>query len=165
MKIQLRKIDEERFFVEFTREKDGIKRGVKVSKEEFTRFLNDSNKTCNILTMDQFQQNSKSFCLDNSYSYTYLGDGIVEELGEFKGKIAKMVRKGILPVNFSREDILNLDEETRKGLMFELGDLSWFVAVLAEWCGWDFSFVGNENTNKLADRKKRNVIASEGDYR
>lgn len=163
--MELKKINEDKFFVEFTRETDNIKRGVKVSKDEFMKFLSEANQFCNILTMDQFQKNSKSFCLDNSYSYTYLGDGIVEELGEFKGKIAKMVRKGILPVNFTREDILNLPEDIRQGLMLELGDLTWFVSVLAEWCGWNFSHVGNENTNKLADRNKRNKIDGEGDYR
>lgn len=165
MKMQLKKIDENKFYVEFTREKDGATRGVNVSKEELTNFVKETFNPLSILTMDQFQKNSKSFCLDNSYSYTYLGDGIVEELGEFKGKIAKMVRKGILPVNFTREDILNLPEETRHGLMLELGDLCWFVAVLAEWCGWSLSYIGNENTEKLADRNKRNKIDGEGDYR
>lgn len=148
----------------FTRS-DGKQANVGLTSEELEEMSNQICDTLSLFTLDKYQQTAKSTCTDNSYSYSYLGDGIVEELGEFKGKIAKMVRKAELPVNFTREDVMNLDEDKRKALMLELGDMLWFTAVLADWFGWSLNDVCKANKEKLESRVKNNTIIGEGDNR
>lgn len=118
-----------------------------------------------MLTLNEYQTQAKSTCEGNSYSYSYLGDGIVEELGELKGKIAKMVRKNQLPVNFSRDDVMSLPGDIKDALKKETGDILWFVAVLSDWFGWEFNDVAQSNLDKLKDRSRRRVIIGDGDYR
>lgn len=133
---------------------------VTLSEEEYEKAFGSRG-----LSLNKYQEKAKSTCTDNSYSYSYLSAGLIEEVGEFFGKIAKMVRKGELPQNFTREDILALPDEKREALMKEGGDMSWFLAVLLDWFGWSFEQVGNGNLEKLADRQKRGVIVGEGDNR
>lgn len=135
------------------------------ANKEMTAILSEEQYRKAFNSLDGYQIDAKSTCTGNSYSYTYLSAGLYEEVGEFFSKIAKMIRKGDLPVYLTREDILALDEETRHLLLKEAGDILWFVAVLSDWCGWSLSEVANTNIEKLLDRKKRNKIIGEGDNR
>lgn len=81
--------------------------------------------------------------------------GLVGEAGEVAEKYKKIIR--------DKEGIIS--EEDRKELIKELGDVLWYIAVLAEYLGADFSDVAAGNLAKLADRNERNVIKSEGDNR
>jgi NTP pyrophosphatase (non-canonical NTP hydrolase) len=47
----------------------------------------------------------------------------------------------------------------------ELGDVVWYIAVLADSLGLSFEAVMQMNVKKLADRQARNVIKGAGDNR
>lgn len=144
---------------------NGKRADVILTIEDLMKLSSFLCKSLGTMTADDYQRKAKSFCTEESFSYAYLGEGIVSELGEFKDKIGKMVRKKVLPIHIEREDVLNLPEETRNELKKELGDLQWFVALTAEWFGWNLQDVMCSNIYKLADRKERNVIVGEGDNR
>lgn len=81
--------------------------------------------------------------------------GIAGEAGEVIEKWKKIVayKKG----KISKEDL----DELKK----ELGDVVWYVAVLADSLGLSLEEVMKQNLKKLADRKKRGVTKGKGDNR
>jgi NTP pyrophosphatase (non-canonical NTP hydrolase) len=58
-----------------------------------------------------------------------------------------------------------LTSEDREELKKELGDVVWYIAVLADSLGLSFDDVMSLNTKKLASRKERGVIKGSGDNR
>src|SRR5580704_14429403 len=89
------------------------------------------------------------------FELLYLGLGITSEAGEVADKIKKVLRN----------DNGVMSEEKRQALKFELGDVIWYVSQIARVLNFEFSDVAQANVDKLADRAKRNVIKSDGDYR
>lgn len=81
--------------------------------------------------------------------------GLVGESGEFADKIKKIYRN-----NGGK-----MSEDERKELLKELGDVLWYVAVVAHYLDADFESIAVANLEKLEDRLSRNVIASKGDNR
>lgn len=114
---------------------------------------------------------------------SYMALGLMSEVGEFTGKIAKAIRKGNVYIgkeiqgnidckndsdlHYYNAFLLNEQDiiDFKKGLRAELGDILWFVAGIAEVMGWDLSEVAQENIAKLASRKERGVIDGNGDNR
>jgi NTP pyrophosphatase (non-canonical NTP hydrolase) len=80
--------------------------------------------------------------------------GLVGEAGEFADKVKKLLRNET-PIT----------DEVRETLALELGDVLWYVATIADKLDWDLEQVARHNLAKLADRKARGVIKSEGDTR
>ena len=90
------------------------------------------------------------------------------EVGEFAGKVAKMVRKGQLEVKdgdlcpkVSFAEWTYASEELKK----EAGDILWQLAGLCEVMEWDLEDVAQTNLDKLASRQRRGKIDGEGDNR
>ena len=81
--------------------------------------------------------------------------GLVGEAGEVAEKFKKLIRDG--------KD--QPDETQRQELLKELGDVLWYIAVLANYLGSDLEPVAKNNLQKLADRKARDVLKSKGDNR
>lgn len=81
--------------------------------------------------------------------------GLCGEAGEVAEKIKKILRdkNGV----FGPEDI----EAIKK----ELGDVSWYIANIANDLGITFDDVATTNIEKLESRKARNVIHGNGDER
>ncbi len=83
---------------------------------------------------------------------------LTEEAGEFAGKVKKIVRnKEINPDK--------LPESEKTALLYELGDVLWYISQLARILDSDINEVARLNLQKLLDRKKRKVIKSSGDNR
>ena len=80
----------------------------------------------------------------------YLALGLCEEAGETAKHFAKKIRDGVF------------DE---KAVVKELGDVLWFVAMLARKCGYSLEDIARINLFKLRDRKARGVIQGNGDER
>jgi NTP pyrophosphatase (non-canonical NTP hydrolase) len=76
---------------------------------------------------------------------------LLSEAGEVAGKIKKVIRDGH-----------ELDEEA---VMYELGDVLWYVAVLAHDLGYDLSTVAELNILKLKSRQTRGTLSGSGDNR
>jgi NTP pyrophosphatase (non-canonical NTP hydrolase) len=81
--------------------------------------------------------------------------GLVGESGEIAEKAKKIVRD-------HDSDFLhfNTDDLTK-----ELGDVLWYVAVLADHFAIPMSEVASRNIAKLADRQERGLIGGSGDNR
>lgn len=77
------------------------------------------------------------------------------ESGEIAEKAKKIIRdKGSDFTQWDKDDIVK-----------ELGDVLWYVAVIANYFDISLGEVGEKNIAKLADRMKRNMIGGSGDNR
>ena len=81
--------------------------------------------------------------------------GLVGEAGEIAEKVKKIYRD-------KNGDMKQLDHDDMKA---ELGDVLWYVAMMADYFDIPLDEVGEKNINKLADRMKRNKIHGSGDNR
>ncbi len=81
--------------------------------------------------------------------------GLVGEAGEIAEKVKKLVRD-------HNTDLSKLD---KADMSKELGDVLWYVAVLADYFDISLADVADQNLAKLQDRKKRHVIKGAGDNR
>lgn len=92
---------------------------------------------------------------DKKNEFLHLVLGLVGESGEIAEKIKKIVRD-------HDSDISKVDIEDLKK---ELGDVMWYIAVIADYFDIPLSEVGEKNIEKLASRQKRGVLGGSGDNR
>lgn len=124
------------------------------------------------MTLNEYQTRAMTTCTESSDNDTYALFGLMAEVGELADKVAKAKRKGlisvqgdmILPTIPSAENAEAFNEFV-KGYIKELGDVLWFVALLATMSGKSLEDVAQMNLEKLADRAKRGVIIGNGDNR
>lgn len=90
--------------------------------------------------------------------------GLASESGEVLGKIKKLMRDDPSWGNGGPYSMI-LSREHREALRAELGDVLWYLAVLATECGINLHDVARSNLVKLQDRSSRNVISGSGDNR
>ena len=104
------------------------------------------------LTLDAYQEQAEATAI---YPYEkadqYLIAGLAGEVGELASLFAKHWRGD--------------GDLTSDKLEAELGDVLWFVAMLADEIGCDLSEVAQNNLNKLADRAERGKLKGSGDNR
>lgn len=106
-------------------------------------------------------------------NFSYMMLNLVSEVGEFAGKIAKMVRKGQVEIDTMDDKTSDLFPMVslpqwvyyQEGLMKEAGDILWQLSGLCEVMGWKMDDVAQMNLDKLASRKARGVIDGNGDNR
>jgi NTP pyrophosphatase (non-canonical NTP hydrolase) len=81
--------------------------------------------------------------------------GLVNEAGEFAGKVKKLFRdKGG-----------QLSPEDREALEDELGDVLWYLTQLCTNLGFTLEEVAEANLDKLFSRLERGAISGDGDRR
>lgn len=124
------------------------------------------------MTLNEYMEQAMTTCTESSMNDTYLLFGLMAEVGELADKVAKAKRKGI--INIDDDNILPAlptKESPRdfndfvEGFAKELGDVLWFVAMIAKHAGLTLEEVAQLNLAKLADRAKRGVIVGDGDNR
>jgi NTP pyrophosphatase (non-canonical NTP hydrolase) len=81
--------------------------------------------------------------------------GLVGEAGEIAEKMKKIVR----------DHDSNEAKIDRADAQKELGDVLWYVAVLADYLDIKLDAIAEQNLAKLADRQKRGVLGGSGDNR
>ncbi len=81
--------------------------------------------------------------------------GLLGETGEVAEKIKKQLRTGI---DYN-------DEKFKEDLKKELGDVLWYMSMLAEVYGFDLESVAQTNIEKLSARKASGTIFGSGDNR
>lgn len=113
------------------------------------------------MTLNEYQEAALK-----TAEYPHRGDnliypalGLAEEAGEAVGKVKKAWRNRGVTAG------AELTGDERIALVYEIGDAMWYAAALADELDTNLEAVGQLNLDKLADRKKRNVIKSEGDNR
>lgn len=86
----------------------------------------------------------------------YTGLGLAGEAGEVANKIKKLIRdhEGKQPTIGQAMAIAD-----------ELGDVLWYVAMLAQSLGYDLNTIATKNIDKLAGREAAGTISGEGDSR
>lgn len=109
------------------------------------------------MTFDEYQQAALRTARDpkKKNEIFHLVLGLVGESGEIGEKMKKWVRDR--DSDETKLDVADLKKE--------LGDVLWYVAVLANYLHLSLDDVASQNIAKLADRQKRNVLHGAGDNR
>ncbi len=81
--------------------------------------------------------------------------GLNGEAGEVAEKVKKVIRDRAW--EFTPADLENIKKE--------LGDVLWYLAVLAKTLGLSLEDVAAHNLEKLRNRRERGVIGGSGDHR
>lgn len=113
------------------------------------------------MTLNEYQHlalNSAEYP-DIGKNLIYPALGLAGESGETVDKIKKLWR------NHGITSALDLSYEQKVELAKEIGDVLWYAAALCQELGMPMAMVAEMNIRKLADRKLRGVIKSEGDNR
>lgn len=107
------------------------------------------------LTFGEYQGVAKTTALPTAMDLNYLIPGLVAEAGEVAGKYAKIIR----------DKNGDISAEDRLELLKEVGDVLWFLALIAEHEGETLDRLAQENLEKLLSRKNRGVLGGSGDNR
>jgi NTP pyrophosphatase (non-canonical NTP hydrolase) len=81
--------------------------------------------------------------------------GLGDEAGEVQAIFKKWIRDDM--ADFEKLDVTRIKKE--------LGDVLWYVSVVAHDVGLDLDDIAQSNVDKLADRQKRGVLGGSGDNR
>jgi NTP pyrophosphatase (non-canonical NTP hydrolase) len=106
----------------------------------------------------EYQEKSKKTDLGTrikNSDIAYYALGLCDESGEVAGKIKKLYR--------DKEGVLN--EEYKKEIAKELGDVIWYLSQLCTKIGLSFEEVANMNIENLYSRLERNQLQGNGDNR
>jgi NTP pyrophosphatase (non-canonical NTP hydrolase) len=88
-------------------------------------------------------------------NFVYPALGLVGEAGEVADKLKKVIR--------DNDGILT--DPVRDAVAKELGDVCWYIAVLAAELDYDLNEIMAMNLAKLNSRKERGVLSGSGDAR
>jgi NTP pyrophosphatase (non-canonical NTP hydrolase) len=81
--------------------------------------------------------------------------GLVGESGEVAEKVKKL----------QRNQSGKISDDDKAELLKELGDVLWYLSAITHYLDESLGKVAESNLDKLADRKRRGVIKSQGDNR
>lgn len=110
------------------------------------------------MTFDDYQKQAVTTLLSGPDKLTdviHMALCISGEAGEVSEKIKKLIRD-------KNGDLAELDVESIKK---ELGDVLWYLAVMADLLDVSFDDVAKLNVEKLASRKERGTLRGSGDDR
>lgn len=108
------------------------------------------------MKLNEYQEKAAETALyPREVAIAYVTMGLAGEAGEISNKIKKIYR--------DNGGVLNA--EGKADLAKELGDVLWYVAMLAKEIGYSLEDVALKNVEKLQSRHKRGVIGGDGDNR
>lgn len=90
--------------------------------------------------------------------------GLAGEAGEVVEKVKKLIRDDEMPLD-ENFDTGVLDAEKRLAIALELGDVMFYVAMIADDIDYTLGEIAEMNIQKLADRKERGHLRGSGDNR
>ena len=88
-------------------------------------------------------------------NFAYPALGLVGEAGEVADKLKKVIR--------DNDGVLT--DTVRDAVAKEIGDVLWYVSVLAYEMDYDLNSIAQINLDKLASRQERGVLSGSGDNR
>jgi NTP pyrophosphatase (non-canonical NTP hydrolase) len=80
-------------------------------------------------------------------------------LGDESGEVLAIFKKWI------RDDDADISKLDKQNVSKELGDILWYIAVVAHDLGLSFDDIASANLEKLRSRKERGVLGGSGDNR
>jgi NTP pyrophosphatase (non-canonical NTP hydrolase) len=108
------------------------------------------------MNMNEYQQLAKKTSIfPAGFTVIYPALGLVNEAGEVAGKVKKAIR----------DDYGEFKPERIKDLKAELGDVLWYLAILADDLGLTLEEVAAANIDKLRSRMERGTLGGSGDKR
>ena len=99
----------------------------------------------------------KTALFPKKYKIIYSAMGLGNEAGEVLGKVKKWLR--------GDDGDGEMSEERKLALKDELGDVLWYLAVLARDLNLDLDEIAKLNIDKLKSRKERGALKGDGDKR
>jgi len=119
--------------------------------------VNDEIDIIIALTLNDYQMKAESTAIypNKGNNIVYPTLGLSGEAGECSEKVKKLIRDfdGILT------------DEYKEKIAKELGDVLWYVAMLAHEIKYDLQTIAEMNLEKLSSRKTRNQLQGNGDDR
>ncbi|MDP9249352.1 MAG: nucleoside triphosphate pyrophosphohydrolase family protein [bacterium] len=94
---------------------------------------------------------------EEKYKIIYPVLGLGNEAGEVMGKVKKWLR--------GDDGVGVLSDERRQALKEEMGDVFWYLAVLARDLDLTLEEIADVNIKKLESRQARGTIKGDGDNR
>lgn len=108
------------------------------------------------MDLNQYQELAKQTAVyDRSYGVFYPSLGLAGEAGE----VADHAKKAI------RDDGGKITVERRQAMKKELGDVLWYLAMVADDIDLSLDEIAKANVEKLASRAQRGRLAGSGDDR
>jgi len=110
------------------------------------------------MELNEYQKQAlKTAIYPEKYKIIYSALGLGNEAGEVMGKIKKWLRGDDGEGEMSKERV-----EALKG---ELGDVLWYLAVLANDLGLELNEIAQANVLKLQSRQEKGNLKGDGDTR
>lgn len=107
------------------------------------------------LSLNEYQRQAKTTDMTAHHGFPYYALGVAGEAGEVAEKVKK----------FLRDDNGVLTPERAEAIKKELGDVMWYVALLADKLGVTLEEVAQGNLDKLAKRYDEGKLSGDGDDR
>jgi NTP pyrophosphatase (non-canonical NTP hydrolase) len=109
------------------------------------------------VNFNEYQQKAlrTAFAKDNENEFYHLVLGLVGEAGEIAEKAKKIIRD-------ENNDQSKIDTSM---ITKELGDVLWYIAVLANYLDIPLDDIAEKNIAKLASRLERGTLRGSGDNR
>ena len=117
------------------------------------------------MELKEYQERAMTTCMPSSHNFSYMFLNLVGEVGEFASKIAKLIRKDKACIEYDFIMMNGCHQCDREELQKEAGDILWQLSGLCSVMGWELEDIAQQNLDKLASRKQRNVIDGNGDNR
>ncbi len=110
------------------------------------------------MELNEYQKQAlKTALFPKKYKVIYAAMGLGNEAGEVMGKVKKWLR--------GDDGEGEMSAERKQALKEELGDVLWYLAVLANDLDLDLDDIAKVNINKLQSRKERGTLTGDGDKR
>lgn len=110
------------------------------------------------MELNEYQKKALTTALyPEKYKIIYAALGLGSESGEVMGKIKKWLR--------GDDGEGAMSDERREAIKGEMGDILWYLAVLAHDLDFSLEDIAKENINKLQSRKERGTLKGDGDKR
>ena len=120
---------------------------------EFGTQTSENHKYKRISDLDMYQKVAKTTAIyPREQAIIYPSLGLTGEAGEVANKVKKIIRDGT-------------NQNTIQEISNEIGDVLWYVALLADDIGCKLSDIANDNLIKLENRKKKGTLHGSGDGR
>jgi NTP pyrophosphatase (non-canonical NTP hydrolase) len=110
------------------------------------------------MTFDEYQKRALTTVLSTNDEFKDMLHWVLGINGE-SGEIAEKLKKII------RDKAGVIDEADKADMGKEIGDVLWYLAVLAHDLGIPLDDIARQNLDKLQSRKARGVLGGDGDNR